>query len=93
MLVKKGADVNIEGIVYDNALQAASFGDSEKIVPMLVEKAADVNFQGREYGNAMRVTSFGGSEDYKTAGRKRCGRSCSRWNVWQHNAGGIRKRS
>ena len=46
MLIESGVDVNAQGGVYGNALQAASHKGSEAIVKMLIESGADVNAQG-----------------------------------------------
>ncbi|KAH6866064.1 ankyrin repeat-containing domain protein, partial [Thelonectria olida] len=45
MLIDNGADVNAQGGVYGNALQAASIGFA-KIVQILLDNGADVNAQG-----------------------------------------------
>ncbi|GAB1317179.1 NACHT domain-containing protein [Madurella fahalii] len=62
MLLEKGADVNIQGGHYGNALQAASFKGYNKIVQILLDKGADVNIQGGAYGNALQAASFGGHD-------------------------------
>ena len=46
MLLEKGADINMQGGFYGNALQAVSQGGYEKLVQMLLEKGADVNTHG-----------------------------------------------
>lgn len=51
-LLKIGADVNVQGGTYGNALQAASAGGHEKVVSILMNGGADVNVQGGDYGNA-----------------------------------------
>ncbi|KAK4232828.1 putative vegetative incompatibility protein, partial [Achaetomium macrosporum] len=43
ILIENGADVNAQGGVYGNALQAASSEGHKHIVQMLLEKGADVN--------------------------------------------------
>ena len=43
VLLEKGVDVNAQGGVYGNALQAASAEGKEKTVAVLLEKGADVN--------------------------------------------------
>ena len=40
MLIDKGADVNMQGGMYGNALQAALRCDLREVVPMLVDKGA-----------------------------------------------------
>jgi ankyrin repeat protein len=46
LLVEKGADVNMQGGQYGNALQAASSRGHEAIVMLLVEKGASPHPQG-----------------------------------------------
>ena len=43
MLLKKGANLNIQGSYYGNALQAASKGGYNKVVQTLLEKGVDIN--------------------------------------------------
>jgi ankyrin repeat protein len=62
MLLDKGADVNVQGGFYGNALQAASYGGHEQVVKMLLDRDADVNAQGGEYSNALYAASFRGHE-------------------------------
>ncbi|RDW91705.1 hypothetical protein BP5796_02870 [Coleophoma crateriformis] len=50
-LLAAGADVNAQGGVYGNALQAASFRDHEEIVKQLLAAGADVNAQASERGH------------------------------------------
>lgn len=40
MMLDKGVDVNAQGGMYDNALQAASAGDHKKVMEMLLDKGA-----------------------------------------------------
>ena len=54
MLLDRGADVNAQGGMYGNALQAASYWGYEKLMQMLVDRGADANVQGGQYGNALR---------------------------------------
>ena len=61
-LLKNGADVNVQGGEYCNALQAASFRGHEVVVKLLIEKGADVNAQGGEYCNALQAACSGGHE-------------------------------
>ena len=62
MLIEGGADVNAQGGLYGNALQAASERGPEKVVSMLIEGGADVNAQGGLYGNALQAASIQGHE-------------------------------
>ena len=62
MLLDKGADVNAQGGLYGNALQAASYGGYDRVVQILLDKGADVNAQGGEYGNALYTASRGGHD-------------------------------
>ncbi|KAF7540669.1 hypothetical protein G7054_g1120 [Neopestalotiopsis clavispora] len=58
-----GADVNTQGGVYGNALQAASAKGHQDIVQMLLANGADVNTQGGVYGNALQAASRGGHRE------------------------------
>ena len=61
MLVKQGADVNVQGGSHGTALPAASFGGHEKVVKMLVKQGADVNVQGGSTaGSVIRRRREGG---------------------------------
>ncbi|EMD97625.1 hypothetical protein COCC4DRAFT_34174, partial [Bipolaris maydis ATCC 48331] len=62
MLLKNGANVNLKGGMYSNALYAASEGGHEQIVRILLNKGADANAQGGECGNALRAASARGLE-------------------------------
>ncbi|KAH3517239.1 hypothetical protein KXV64_007051, partial [Aspergillus fumigatus] len=59
-LIGKGVDVNAQGGLYGNALQAASYKGYQEIVKLLLDKGADVNVQGGEYGNALQAASLEG---------------------------------
>jgi ankyrin repeat protein len=61
LLLDRGADVNIQGGEYGNALQAAAYHGSPEIVKLLLDRGADVNIQGGEYGNALQAAAFEGS--------------------------------
>jgi len=63
MLLEKGADVNAQGGIFSNELQAASSEGHEEIVAMLLEKGADVNAQGGLFGNALQAASARGEEE------------------------------
>nr|XP_036584421.1 uncharacterized protein CTRU02_05496 [Colletotrichum truncatum]KAF6793939.1 hypothetical protein CTRU02_05496 [Colletotrichum truncatum] len=62
-LLEQAADVNAQGGLFGNALQAASSQGHQEIVQLLLEKGADVNAQGGEYGNALQAASFQGHQD------------------------------
>jgi ankyrin repeat protein len=62
LLLSKGADVNAQGGVYGNALQAASFGGHDTTVELLLSQGADVNAQGGGYGNALQAASYRGHD-------------------------------
>ncbi|KAL9576873.1 MAG: hypothetical protein Q9203_007651 [Teloschistes exilis] len=62
MLLDKGADVNVPGGPYSNALQAASFRGHDQVVQMLLDKGADVNAPGGYYGNALQAASLQGHD-------------------------------
>ena len=56
------ADINAQGGVYGNALQAASKGGHEMVAQILMDAGAEVNAQGGFYGNALQAASKGGHE-------------------------------
>jgi hypothetical protein len=58
LLLDKGANVNVQGECYSNALQAASARGHEAVVKTLLDQGADVNAQGGEYGNALQAASL-----------------------------------
>lgn len=62
-LIGKGVDVNAQGGLYGNALQAASYKGYQEIVKLLLDKGADVNVQGGEYGNALQAASLEGHHE------------------------------
>jgi ankyrin repeat protein len=47
LLLKNGAEVNLQGGFFQNALQAASDGGHKAIVQMLLENGAEMDLQGR----------------------------------------------
>jgi ankyrin repeat protein len=62
LLLEAKADVNAQGGLYGNALQAASYRGHETVVRLLLEAKADVNAQGGDYGNALQAASSNGHE-------------------------------
>ena len=54
--------MNVQGGDFGNALQAASFKVSKKIVKLLLERGANLNAQGGKYGNALQTASAGHKE-------------------------------
>jgi hypothetical protein len=62
LLLDKGADLNAQGGLYGNALQAASARGHKQVVKLLLDKGADLNAQGGDYGNALQAASLGGHE-------------------------------
>ncbi|KAJ6100146.1 hypothetical protein N7467_001681 [Penicillium canescens] len=60
ILLECGADVNAQGGLYGNALQAACFEGHYNAVQLLVEHGADVNSRGGLYGNALQAACFEG---------------------------------
>ncbi|KAK4182398.1 ankyrin repeat-containing domain protein [Podospora australis] len=59
-LLEHGADVNMEGGHFGNALYAASVKRYTEIVRQLLEHGADVNAQGGHFGNALNAASAEG---------------------------------
>ncbi|KAF1356224.1 ankyrin repeat-containing domain protein, partial [Delphinella strobiligena] len=59
MLLDQGADVNVQGGHYGNALQAAcaTHRANGKTVEMLLDRGADVNAQGGVHGTALCAAS------------------------------------
>ncbi|KAF5348216.1 hypothetical protein D9758_014637 [Tetrapyrgos nigripes] len=55
LMMENGADVNAQGRLYGNALQAASFRGEVDIVKLLLENGADVNAQDGLYGTALQA--------------------------------------
>jgi hypothetical protein len=62
LLLDAGAEVNMQGGHYGNALQAASVGGHEQVAKTLLDAGAKVNAQGGRYGNALQAASAGGHE-------------------------------
>ncbi|KAH6693976.1 ankyrin repeat-containing domain protein [Plectosphaerella plurivora] len=60
-LIRGGMNVNAEGGVYGNALQAASSGGHIDTVALLLVKGADANASGGHYGTALSAASSHGN--------------------------------
>ena len=58
-LVAEGADVNVQGGRFSNALRAASHRGDETIVRLLLDRGAHINAQGGLYRNALQAASSG----------------------------------
>jgi len=52
-ILQTGADINANGGLCGNALQAASINGHQKVVQLLVDKGVDVNAEGGCYGSAL----------------------------------------
>ena len=63
IFISKGADINAQGGLYGNALQAASSNGNQEIVKLLLDKGADINAQGGTYGNALQAASSHGHQE------------------------------
>lgn len=61
-LLDRGADVNIQGGHYGNALQAASFRGHKQIVKRLLDRGAKIHIQDEYSGNALKAASAGDNE-------------------------------
>ena len=57
MLLDHRTDVNAQGRVHGNALQAAAYQGDEATVKLLLDRGADVNAQGGKYGNALQAAA------------------------------------
>lgn len=62
-LIGKGVDVNAQGGLYGNALQAASYKGYQEIVKLLLGTGADINAQGGENGSALQAASHKGYQE------------------------------
>jgi len=62
LLLEKGANINVEGGRFGNALRAASIGNEESIVRLLLNEGADINAQVEIYGDELRVAISRGRE-------------------------------
>ncbi|KAF2625511.1 hypothetical protein BU25DRAFT_371926, partial [Macroventuria anomochaeta] len=67
LLLNNGADVNAQGGLYGNALQAASFGGHKETVRLLLNKGAEINAQGGQHGNAFHAASCQGHNEIMVA--------------------------
>ena len=76
-LLRKGENVNAEGGLHGNSLQAASYEGHETIVKLLLENGAEVNAKGGEYGDALQAASYVGNEAIVNTLSK--GRAWPRW--------------
>ena len=56
-------EINAQGGLYGNALQAASGNSNEKVVQQLLDNGADINAQGGDYGNALQAASYNGNKN------------------------------
>ncbi|KAJ5505005.1 hypothetical protein N7463_007879 [Penicillium fimorum] len=59
-IVDDGANINTQGVLYGNLLQAAASGGSAKVVRMLLNDGADVDTQGGKYGSALQAAASSG---------------------------------
>ncbi|KAK3698300.1 hypothetical protein LTR37_017008 [Vermiconidia calcicola] len=66
LLLDKGANVNVQGGYFGNALQAASAGGHVNIAKLLLDHGADMNVQGGHFGNAPQAASARGHMDLVT---------------------------
>ena len=63
VLLDNGADINAQGGVFGNALQAVSTtSEHTDVICLLIDNGADVNMQGGEYGSALVAACSTGSE-------------------------------
>jgi ankyrin repeat protein len=61
-LLNSGADINSQGGMYGNALQAALHNGHNAVVQQLLDSGANVNAQGGRYGNALQAASHSGHD-------------------------------
>ncbi|KFY94925.1 hypothetical protein V498_03651 [Pseudogymnoascus sp. VKM F-4517 (FW-2822)] len=59
-LLAAGADVNAQGELFGNALQAASLGGYTKTIKVLLNAGADFDAQGGRFGTALQAASVQG---------------------------------
>ncbi|RYP76428.1 hypothetical protein DL769_003634 [Monosporascus sp. CRB-8-3] len=60
---RASADINAQGEIYGNALQAALAKGHFGLAKILIEKDADINAQGRIFGNALQAASSQGHDE------------------------------
>ncbi|KAL0632593.1 hypothetical protein Q9L58_008524 [Maublancomyces gigas] len=60
LFLERGADFNVNGGHYGNALQAAAVGGHQMVVVLLLGRGADVNNCGGSYGNPLQAAAHGG---------------------------------
>lgn len=61
-IVMNGADVNVQGGYYGQALQAAAIQKNRECFEILLDHGADVHAQGGYFGNALQASAFAGCE-------------------------------
>ncbi|KAJ7185146.1 ankyrin repeat-containing domain protein [Mycena haematopus] len=61
LLLKKGADINLEVEYYGSALGAAAFQGILDVVSFLLKKGADVNITNGHYGSVLEAAAYQGS--------------------------------
>lgn len=62
ILLTHGTNVNEEGGLHGNALQAAIYRGNKEVVKLLLRHGADVNPPSGLYGSALRTALYGGDE-------------------------------
>jgi len=62
LLLENKVDVNAQGGLFGNALEAASRQGHEQVVRMLLDEGADINALGGQFGNALQAASWQGHE-------------------------------
>jgi ankyrin repeat protein len=66
LLIKCGANVNVQGGFYGHPLLAAARGGNIEIVTMLLDAGADGNSTSDSYGNALHAAAYGGHKKVVT---------------------------
>jgi ankyrin repeat protein len=62
LLLKSGADVNLQGGIHGSALQEAAFRGSHTTARFLLQHGADVTVQGGEHGSALHAAALSGND-------------------------------